>query len=290
MKNSTAVSRRGHEDTAGIAGILRGARGAVAFTYGLTLLENACALAYPALTGLAVDGLVKRDYRHLFALVAVWLLHLAISFGRQRYDTRVFMGLNARVASHMIGEQHGKGHGTSAVSARVEMVRGIVSFFETEVPDMFRHAVTVVGSLAMLFTYDVDAGLIALLVLLPMALVNAWYWRKAMRLNHGINNQMEREVDDIESMRPFRIRRHFWLLRRWRVMLSDAESWTWALTELCTVAALVFILIDFTQSPAFTAGAIYAVLAYVYDYLESLNHVPTLVNNLTRLKDVRARL
>jgi protein-S-isoprenylcysteine O-methyltransferase Ste14 len=222
--------------------------------------------------------------------VAVWLLHLAISFARQRYDTRVFMGLNARIASHMIGEQSDKGHGTSAVSARVEMVRDIVGFFEKEVPDMVHHAIAVVGSLAMLFTYDVDAGLIALAVLLPMALVNAWYWQKAVRLNRGINNQMEREVDDIVSGRPFRIRRHFWLLRRWKVMMSDAESWTWALVELCTVAALVFILIDFTRSPEFTAGAIYAVLAYVYDYLEGLNHVPTLVNNLARLKDVRARL
>lgn len=273
-----------------IAAILRSQRRAIALTYGLTLVENACQLAYPALTGLAVDGLLKRDYRHLVALVVVWLVHLVISFGRQRYDTRVFMGLNARIASHMIEQQHGKGHGTSAVSARVEMVRDIVGFFEKEVPDMFRHAVTVVGSLAMLFTYDMDAGFIALLVLLPMSLVNAWYWRKALRLNRGINNQMEREVDDIESMRPLRIRRHFWMLRRWRVKLSDAESWTWALTELCTVAALVVILIDFTQSPSFTAGAIYAVLAYVYDYLESLNHAPTLVNNLARLKDVRARL
>jgi len=127
-------------------------------------------------------------------------------------------------------------------------------------------------------------------VLLPMALINGWYWRKALRLNQGINNQIEREVDDIESGRPFRIRRHFFLLRRWRVMLSDAESWTWALTKLGTIAALVFILIDFTQSPKFSAGAIYAVLAYVYDYLEGLNQVPTLVNNLARLKDVRKRL
>lgn len=273
-----------------IAGILRQARGAVAFTYALTIVENACMLAYPALTGIAVDRLLKRDYRGLYALVAVWLLHLAISFARQRYDTRVFMGLNARIASQMVAEQHGKGHGTSAVSARVEMVRGIVGFFEKEVPDMFHHAVAVIGSLAMLFTYDVDAGLIALAVLLPMGLVNAWYWRKAVRLNQGINTQMEREVDDIVSGRPSRIQRHFWLMRRWRVMLSDAESWTWALTELCTVGALIFILIDFTQSPTFTAGAIYAVLAYVYDYLEGLNHVPTLVNNLARLKDVRARL
>ena len=73
-------------------------------------------------------------------------------------------------------------------------------------------------------------------------------------------------------------------------MLSDAESWTWALTELGTIVALIFILVDFTHSPNFTAGAIYAVLAYVYDYLEGLNHVPTLVNNLARLRDVRTRL
>ena len=155
---------------------------------------------------------------------------------------------------------------------------------------MFHNLVAVGGSLAMLFTYDIDAGFIALVVLLPMGLVNAWYWRRALRLNRGINNQIEREVDDIESGRVFRIRRHFLLLRRWRVMLSDAESLTWGVTELATIAALVFILIDFTQSPAFTAGAIYAVLAYIYDYLEGMNQVPMVVNNIARLKDVRARL
>ena len=134
------------------------------------------------------------------------------------------------------------------------------------------------------------AGFIAMAVLLPMGLINAWYWPRALRLNRGINNQIEREVDDIESGRVFRFRRHFRLLRRWRVKLSDTESWTWAVTELATIVALVFILIDFTRSPNFSAGAIYAVLAYVYDYLEGLNQVPTVVNNLARLKDVRSRL
>jgi ABC-type proline/glycine betaine transport system permease subunit len=72
--------------------------------------------------------------------------------------------------------------------------------------------------------------------------------------------------------------------------LSDTESWTWGITELATIVALVLILVDFTQSPAFTAGAIYAVLAYIYDYLEGLNQVPTVVNNVARLRDVRRRL
>ena len=274
----------------GIASLLRARRVAIAGTYTLTLLENVCTLAYPALTGRAVDDLVKRDFTGLVLLVAVWLAHLALSVARQRVDTRVFMGLYAEIASHLVGAQQAQGHGTSKVSARVEMVRDIVGFFEKEVPAMFHNAVAVVGSLAMLFVYDVDAGFIAMAVLLPMALVNAWYWRRALRLNRGINNQLEREVDDIESGRVVRIRRHFLLLRRWRVMLSDSEAWTWGATELATIVALVYILIDFTQSPAFTAGAIYAVLAYVYDYLEGLNQVPTVVNNIARLRDVRARL
>lgn len=273
-----------------IASLLRERRLGVATTYALTLFEIACALAYPALTGLAVDGLLKRDFVGLIALVAVWLVHLVISFARQRLDTRVFMGLYARIASHIVALEQDRGQTISTVSARVEMVRDMVGFFEKEVPAILHNVVAIVGSLAMLFFYDTDAGWIAMAVLLPMALVNAWYWRKALRLNQGINNEIEREVAAIESARPFAIVRHFRLLRRWRVKLSDTESWTWAVTELATIVALVFILIDFTQSPAFTAGAIYAVLAYVYDYLEGLNHTPTLVNYLARLKDVRARL
>ena len=60
--------------------------------------------------------------------------------------------------------------------------------------------------------------------------------------------------------------------------------------ELPTIAALVFILIGFTQSPGFSGGAVHAVLAYVYDDLEGLNQVPGVVAELAWLKDFRERL
>lgn len=276
--------------TPAIAALIRERRFGVAGTYGLTVAENLCMLAYPTLTGRAVDQLLQRRYEGLAWLVGVWLLHLVLSFTRQRLDTRVFMGLYAAVASHMVGAQQASGQALSTVSARVDMVRDVVGFFEKEVPMVLHNLLAVVGSLTMLFVYDRDAGFIAMAVLLPMGMVNAWYWRRAVRLNQGIHNQIEREVQDIASASPFRVRRHFLLLRRWRIKLSDAESWTWAVTELALMGALVWILVDFTQSPAFTAGAVYAVLAYVYDYLEGLNQVPTVVNSLARLKDVRKRL
>lgn len=267
-----------------------GERLSIAGTYSLTLLENLCTLSYPAITGWAVDGLLKGSYRGLSALIAVWLVHLVTAFVRQRFDTRVFMGLYARLAVRTVAEQKRLGHGTSIVSARVEMMRDMVGFFEADVPAMFSQVVTVVGSLVMLFTYDLQAGLIAMAVLLPMGLVNGWYWRRALRLHRGLNDQIEREIEDIEAARPLRLRRHFGRVRRWHVQLSDSESWTWTVTELATIVALVVLLIDFTRSASFSAGAIYAVLAYVFDYLEGLDSAPALVNNVARLRDIRARL
>ncbi len=268
----------------------RGERLSIAGTYTLTLLENLCMLAYPALTGWAVDGLLKNSYRGLSALIAVWLVHLVMAFARQRFDTRVFMGLYARLAVLTVAEQQRRGHGTSIVSARVEMMRDMVGFFEADVPAMFSQVVTVIGSLVMLFTYDLEAGFIAMAVLLPMGLVNAWYWRRARHLHRGLNDQIEHEIADIEAARPLRLSRHFGRVRRWHVQLSDSESWTWTVTELATIVALVVLLIDFTRSPLFSAGAIYAVLAYVFDYLQGLDSAPALVNSVTRLRDIRARL
>jgi ABC-type bacteriocin/lantibiotic exporter with double-glycine peptidase domain len=262
----------------------------VGATYGLTLLEKACLLVYPMLTGIAVDNLLKQQYQGLFALVSVWLLRLGITFFRQRYDTRVFMGIYAKIATHTAISQQQRGHTLSRISGRVELVRDIVNFFEYEIPAVFHNIVSVVGSLVMLFIYDVEAGLIALGVLLPMTLANAWYWRKALRVNKALNNQIEREVAIIETQRSSAISRHFGLLSRWRVALSDSHANTWVITEAATVFALIFILLDFTQSPGFSAGAIYAVLAYTHDYLMGLNDAPNVVNNIARLKDVQQRL
>jgi len=273
-----------------LAALSDGERLEIAGTYTLTLLENLCMLAYPALTGLAVDGLLKYSYQGLSALIAVWLVHLFTSFVRQRYDTRVFMGIYARLAVNTVTDQNNRGHSTSIVSARVEMMRDMVGFFEADVPAMFSQVVTVIGSLVMLFTYDIEAGFIATAVLLPTALVNAWYWYRARQLHRGLNDQIEREIEDIQAARVLRLRRHFGRVRRWTVHLSDSESWTWTVTELATIVALVIILINFTRSPSFSAGAIYAVLAYVFDYVEGLDDAPALVNSLARLQDIQTRL
>ncbi len=136
-----------------------------------------------------------------------------------------------------------QGHGTSKVSARVEMVRDVVSFFEKEVPAMFHNVLAVVGSLVML-VYDVNAGLIALSVLLPMGLITALVLAQGGAAQSSDQHSDRARGRRYLSGRASRVRRHFRLLRRWRVKLSDTESWTWAVTELATIVALSYFLLD----------------------------------------------
>ena len=72
------------------------------------------------------------------------------------------------------------------------MVRDIVGFFEKEVPAIFQNILMIVGSAAMLFVYDVDAGLDCDGRAAADGTRQRLDWRKALRLNQGISSEIER--------------------------------------------------------------------------------------------------
>ncbi len=273
-----------------LAQLARHCRRPLLITYALTFVEQICWLAYPALIGLAVDRLLARQRDGVLPLVGIWLMHLLVSFLRQRYDTRAFSRIHTQLAQEVVLAQRGRGESLSVVSARARLSREIVDFFEGELPAIARDLIVICGALAMLYFYDWRCGLISTIALLPALWINLRFAPAADRFNRGLNDQIEREVRIIEQGSDWQIQRHFRLLARWRTALSDAEAWTWSAAELCMLAALVAVLFVFTDSGVASAGAIYAVVAYQIDLIEGLNDMPMVVNNLGRLRDIGERL
>ena len=68
----------------------RGETARIAFTYGLLVLETLCDLALPALVGLAIDGILRRDFAELYLLVAGIVALIVSGSFRKVYDTRNF--------------------------------------------------------------------------------------------------------------------------------------------------------------------------------------------------------
>ena len=273
-----------------VLGRIKARRAQISFTYLLALLENAFELMYPWAIGIAINGLLVDKWQLIMPFVGISLAHIMVGGIRQLYDTRLFSRLKAAMATDIIALQREDGEEVSEVSARVEMTDEFIDFFEWEMPVIFATFVSLFGSLVFLFFYDIWAGLIITGLLVPIAIINAFMGRRALKLNEAYNSQWEKQVDIIDEARPRAARVHFGHLAKWKIRLSDIEVISWTSTGVLTLGATILVLVRVADIPGVLAGDIFASLAYVLRIEQSLDRVPETVQQVGRLIDIRRRI
>ncbi len=262
----------------------------IGLTYALTFLEDLLELSYPWATGFAIDGLIAHDFHHAIPIVLAWMGRASIGCFRQMYDTRVYTQVYNDIVEETIMRQRKAGIEATSVAARSAMSREFVTFFEIDVPVVITSLIHIFGSAIILFWYDMTIGALAALLFVPVYLVNKVYIRVTTRLNRGLNDQLEKEVDYIERFKREEVREHFSLVRQWRVKLSDASAYNWTIIEVISILVFIAILLRATVLPESETGDIFAILVYVWRLMEGLDHVPTIVQQLTRLRDISIRI
>lgn len=262
----------------------------MSLTYALVLLEQTLDLLYPFTTGLAINDLLRGEFTGLWIFVAQYLAHMVVSTARQMYDTRTYTRIYATIAADTVLEQQRRKAELSHVVARSGMLWEYVEFFQTDIPYMIQSVFAVVGALVMLCFYDPPLAGIAVLVFVPILLLNRFYFRIADRLNRGYNNQLEREVRSIESSAPLRIRKHYRRLAFWQIRLSDAEAQNYGIVHIFMLALYALAIYRSVRVANLEAGDIFAVLSYVWNFIEGLDSVPLLVQKVSRLRDIGTRL
>jgi ABC transporter transmembrane region len=269
---------------------IRPFRWRIAFTYALTVIEDLLELSYPWATGLAINGLLARDYRMIAPVMIAWLLHTAIGCGRQMYDTRLYTRVYNAIVTDTVLRQRQAGVEPTKVAARSAMSREFVTFFEKDMPVVLNTLVSIVGSAAILFYYDLVIGAVAALLFIPVAIINRRYMRRSLMLNVGLNNQLEHEVQVIEAAQEGAVARHFAEVRNWRVKLSDADAFNWTTIEGLSILVFLLVLVRVAYMPGVEVGTIFAIFVYVWRLMEKLDLMPQIVQQLMRLKDIRRRI
>lgn len=265
-------------------------RGRIVATYIVTFLENLFELLYPSVTGLAVNGLLKHNFTGLGLLLGVWFVHTATGVFRQSYDSRVFASIYTDLATRTVFEQGKMGISTSQIVARSSLSREFVNFFERDIPATVNSVFGLLGALVLLLFYDAWSAAFCLMLLVPLAVLNRRYANRTLALNRRLNNQLEREVAVLTRRPANRVLAHYRLLAKWRILLSDAEAANWGTMELFNIGLAAAVITRIASLPHIEPGTIYAMLAYLWNFISSLNHFPALVQQLSRLKDIARRM
>lgn len=277
-----------HAQRLNLQSIYRSYSTSLAVTWGLVLLENILLALIPLFMGLSIDSLLAGNGQDLAILGGVMLLLTLVAVGRRIYDTRIYGTI--RVDLGLALNQRQGTQPVSVCNARLDMGRELVDFLEQEVPALLTGVIQIVVSLLVLASFGWSLALSAVLLCLFMLLLYRYCHPYFLTFNRALNSQAERQVALLATRRPVSLRRHLRLLRGWEVKLSDTEA---ILYGGIFVGITGFILINLwlaTTNGSRSAGQIFTIVSYSWEYVEAALVLPVTLQSLSRLEEVTHRI
>jgi ABC-type multidrug transport system fused ATPase/permease subunit len=262
----------------------------LSFAYGLTALGHLADILYPLATGIAINGVLSGNYAAVGWLIGCHLAELILMTTSKMVDTRIFAKLYATLAGDIVRQSHSQEVDPSVIAARAALSREYVTFFEVTIQLMLYAAIALVVSLSALFWFDTIIGAFCLFLIIPLLAISRWLGKRSGRLNKGLNDRLEKEIDLLREGRSDRVARHFKALGGWRVKLSDGEAHAYAMMESSVIILFAAALWRIGEMPQVQAGDVYAIFSYVWRFVSSLDQVPQLVQQWAKLRDLDQRM
>ena len=268
--------------------LFRHFRWRVLFTWLFVLVENTLMALIPLFIGRAIDALLGHESGALWEISVLMGALIAVSVARRAYDTRAYGTMRVWFGSELVtrlGERP-----VSQVNARLDMSHEMVDFLEGYVPELLTAVVQVVVSIIILWHFDARLGASGLAVIALLGMIYALFHKRFYSLNGDLNAQMEQQVQILEQRRHESLVTHLKRLRRCEIRLSDTDA---VLYGAIFVAMFAFVLTNLwlaSTIPAITAGVIFAILSYSWELVESGTALPMVLQQWTRLSEIRERL
>src|SRR3712207_603515 len=193
-------------------------------TFFLVALENTLFLTYPLFGSFAVNAMMQGDVWLSLTYSLVVLFIWCIGATRRAVDTRAFARIYAELAVPVVLNQREKGLATSAITARVALSRQFVDFFEQHLPILIMSGFSIIGAAVMLLIIEFWSGVTAFAILLFFTILLPKYAKTNDLLYLKLNNRLEKEVQVIEKSEPYQLDKHYDLLAKLRIRLSNREA------------------------------------------------------------------
>ncbi len=257
-------------------------------TFLLILAEAGIMLLFPLFIGNAIDGVISDSRGGVFQLGALGLALLIVGVGRRVFDSRFYGKIYEATGENMIGKM--SKNQSSVKTARLSMMREFVEFLENALPELINNIIGLVGVVLILFSLNIKVFYGSLVVTTVIFLV---YWltsQKTMDYNEASNNEMERQVDVLEQNDPKALRNHLKQTVKWNIRLSDLEAFNFSVSWLVALAFLVVAIVVAVGDGVVQYGALFALVMYVFQYIENVLSLPLFYQNWLRLKEIMVRL
>lgn len=256
----------------------------------LVVAENVTYLLYPLLAGFAINAIVTGQALHAVLYAVMVFTMWALGAARRSVDTRTFARIYAELAVPVIVAQRHEKQNASTIAARVTLSREFVDFFELHLPTLITSLASISGAAIMLLVIEFWTGVGCLIILLILACFLPGFSRKNEALFGRLNNRLEKEVSLVTVAQAAALAKHYGVLARLRIGLSDREALGFITIGTAAALLFAFTILSMTRKGMGDAGHIYSVMTYLWMFAMSLDDGPRLLEKYSQLKDIGKRV
>ncbi|MDN5215143.1 ABC transporter six-transmembrane domain-containing protein [Fulvivirgaceae bacterium BMA12] len=254
----------------------------------LILAEAGIMLLFPLFIGKAIDGVINESRLGVFQLGGLGLALLIVGVGRRVFDSRFYGKIYEAKGEKMVSRM--KYNQSSVKTARLSMMQEFFEFLENALPELINNIIGLVGVVLILFSLNMKVFYGSLVVTIVIFLV---YWltsKKTMDYNEASNNEIERQVDVLAKNDQNALKNHLKQTVKWNIKLSDLEAFNFSVSWVVALAFLVVAIIVSVGDGVVQYGALFALVMYVFQYIENVLSLPLFYQNWLRLQEIMVRL
>lgn len=271
-----------------LRGILRKYRFRFSLTLGLILLEVALTLLFPIFNGNAIDSTINGNHKGALELGALGIAVLVIGVGRRLFDSRFYSKVYQYIGSEFISKM--EDHAPSKKTARLSMTRELVEFLENTMPELIGNIIGLLGVIGIIATLNITIFYGSLLAAVLVFVVYLLTSSKTIRLNKSSNDEFEKQVTIISKNERHELTTHLAQMMKWNIKLSDLEALNFSISWVIMLVFLVSSIVVALNEGITAYGALFALIMYVFQYLENVINLPLFYQNWLRLKEIIGRL
>jgi ABC-type multidrug transport system fused ATPase/permease subunit len=190
----------------------------------------------------------------------------------------------------MVENEQKDGSSVSKIIARTSLLDEIVQFLEWSVPAVVGAVVYLIATLVIIAGLNRNVFFACLLVLLLTFIVYATTGKINFKLNENYNDQLEKEVNAIDSRDHSLIRNYYKVLMQWNIKLADLGTFNYLIVMLGTTALLVYTPVAVIKGGVAYYGLVFSAVLYVFEFIAALIELPDNIEQVIRLREISSRL
>lgn len=262
----------------------------------LVAVQQGAWLLEPAVFGSLMDAVTDeaRTWDDLLGAMPLWATVFAVNTIagglRRAASERVYGRMYARLAEGLARRARQDQIDGKQTAALSELARDFVGFFEDRLPDAIMGAVSLIGALAALFTYDLRIGGACLAVLGPLFFVGRAYDKRVSKLTTDLHELREQNVEIFTAHTPEEVLGHFSRIADLKRAIGTWSAVNFGVLRGALLVVFVVVLYVAIDVDGLTVGAIYSIVTYLWTFVTAIEDLPELLENLTAVRDITKRL